>query len=189
MTTGHRPGLMFEANAGALSAQRKIFVTRRVIGARPAPAAAACLSTHAWLGARLPPWISGREPRRPEDLSFFGRQAKARGKRRQASRQLPPPREAVLNVEFHALATAWKRDTDGMSSPTLRAAHPAYQQIIGLGPAALPLILRELEESGGAWFWALRAISREDPVPAADRGKPRAMRRSWLRWGREKGLI
>jgi len=65
--------------------------------------------------------------------------------------------------------------------------HPAYQQIIGLGPPALPLILAELDRELDHWFWALKAISGEDPVPIESRGNMREMANAWLKWGREKG--
>jgi hypothetical protein len=65
--------------------------------------------------------------------------------------------------------------------------HPAYQAIIGMGPAALPLIFREPEMRGGHWLWALRAITEEDP----SRGHPDfdVARRVWLAWGRDHGYI
>lgn len=43
--------------------------------------------------------------------------------------------------------------------------HPAYQQIIGMGEKALPLILRDLRDRPtGHWFWALNAITGEEPT-------------------------
>ncbi|MDN7675198.1 hypothetical protein QZM22_22440 [Burkholderia oklahomensis] len=56
----------------------------------------------------------------------------------------------------------------------------AYQQIIGLGPAALPLIIRELEKNGGQWFWALRMIARQAPVPKELRGETKQMAEAWF---------
>jgi hypothetical protein len=60
--------------------------------------------------------------------------------------------------------------------------HPAYQRIIGMGPVVLPLILREMQERGGHWFWALRAISEEDPVDAQDAGAIKKMTEAWLQF-------
>jgi hypothetical protein len=34
-----------------------------------------------------------------------------------------------------------------------------------MGKDAIPLLLRELGKKSGRWFWALKAITREDPVP------------------------
>ena len=67
--------------------------------------------------------------------------------------------------------------------------HPAYQQIIGMGPKALPFILRALEKDIDHWFWALQAITGEDTVPQEDMGDMAKMREIWLAWGRERGLL
>jgi hypothetical protein len=45
-----------------------------------------------------------------------------------------------------------------------------------------------MEDRGGHWFWALKAIAGVDPVAPEDRGRVEAMREAWLRWGREQGL-
>ena len=58
-----------------------------------------------------------------------------------------------------------------------------------MGNAALPLILQELEQNPHHyWFWALRVISKEDPVPLEHRGIIREMATDWLNWARRKGL-
>jgi hypothetical protein len=101
----------------------------------------------------------------------------------------PATRQAeTLGARFADLARRWREETSFLSSSAARAVHPAYQQIIGMGPAALPLILCEMEDRGGHWFWALKAIAGVDPVAPEDRGRVEAMREAWLRWGREQGL-
>jgi hypothetical protein len=92
-------------------------------------------------------------------------------------------------LEFMRLTNQWKADTADESSPARIAMHPAYQQIIGMGPAALSWILADLQETHDAWFWALRAITREDPVPAEHRGVLDKMVRSWIRWGMQNGIV
>jgi hypothetical protein len=67
--------------------------------------------------------------------------------------------------------------------------HPSYQRIIGLGPDVIPYILKELEQNGGHWFWALQALTGENPVADEDAGRIRKMKEVWLNWGREKGYI
>ena len=93
-----------------------------------------------------------------------------------------------LAGRFADLVRRWREETAFLSSSTAQAAHPAYQQIVGMGPGALPLILRELEDRGGHWFWALKAITGVDPVPPEERGRVQAMGQAWLHWGREQGL-
>ncbi len=46
--------------------------------------------------------------------------------------------------DFHRLADEWKSQAEFLASPTAIAAIPAYQAIIAMGPAAVPLILNEL---------------------------------------------
>jgi hypothetical protein len=92
-----------------------------------------------------------------------------------------------IEPEFNELTRKWKSERKSTSSTTTIAMHPAYQQIIGMGKSALPLILRELEKELDHWFWALRAIAGEDPVPEEHRGKMKQMATDWLQWGREQG--
>lgn len=96
--------------------------------------------------------------------------------------------QPAAQQRFRELADRWKRDSRLLSSTTAMATLPSYQQIIGLGPAALPWILEELEREADHWFWARGAITGVDPVAPAHRGRIEAMRGDWLRWAREAGL-
>jgi hypothetical protein len=104
-----------------------------------------------------------------------------------ASAPIPATTSATLETKFRALAARWKAERGPTSSLTELAMHPAYQQIIGMGPAAIPLLLRELEREPDHWFWALKAISGDDPVAPTSRGKVPEMTRAWLDWGRAQG--
>jgi len=90
---------------------------------------------------------------------------------------------------FGWLSSQWREDTQWLSSTTEIAMHPAYQAIIGMGADALPMILEDLRSSSGHWYWALKAISDEDPVPPKDRGAIKKMKGAWLRWGEQKGIV
>lgn len=90
---------------------------------------------------------------------------------------------------FRSLAQRWKSETALLSSTSEIAMNSSYQAIIGMGPDALPLILEDLREHSGHWYWALKAISNEDPVPPSDRGVIKQMRGAWLRWGAKKGFL
>lgn len=95
--------------------------------------------------------------------------------------------ETELAAEFEQLAHQWRRETSHLSNSTKMALHPAYQRIIGMGQAALPLILEELKRKPDHWFWALNAISGADPAQTdADFDGAVA---AWLQWGREEGYI
>ena len=92
-----------------------------------------------------------------------------------------------LEEVFFSLARSWKEERGPSSSTTDLAMCPSYQRIIGLGPAVLPVLLRELEREPDHWFWALKAITGVDPVPVSSRGKVREMARLWIEWGRKQG--
>ena len=93
-----------------------------------------------------------------------------------------------VEQDFRQLASAWKAAEGVSSSLTERFAHPAYQQIIAMGEAAVPYLLAELERQPDWWFAALKSITGADPVPASDRGRLSEMTRAWLQWGRAQGI-
>ena len=98
-------------------------------------------------------------------------------------------KDTSLELRFRTLTREWKQATSHLSSVTERSMHRGYQQIIGMGPAAIPLILRELERETDDWFWALAAITGENPIPLDAVGKMSEMRAAWLRWGSEHGYL
>lgn len=65
--------------------------------------------------------------------------------------------------------------------------HPAYQQIIGLGPAVVPYLIDELRHSSKPWFWALASIIGEDQGEGADTPGEAATR--WVEWFDGEGGI
>jgi hypothetical protein len=96
---------------------------------------------------------------------------------------------AEVDVVFAELARTWSADTAHLSSLTELMEHPAYRQIIGLGPPVVPLLLRDLQETGRFWFPALHAITGENPVPDDAAGDVRRMSEAWIVWGRRNGLL
>jgi hypothetical protein len=106
-----------------------------------------------------------------------------------ARESLKPSTKVRPRVEerFAALAEGWRRETLLESSVTRMAIHKAYQQIIGLGMPAVPLILRELEREPNYWFWALTSITGQDPAAGEDTLEGATQR--WLEWGRANDYI
>lgn len=98
-----------------------------------------------------------------------------------------PGPTGTVEERFRRLEAAWLADVGFSSSSTALRSHPAFQEIIGLGPAVVPFMLRDLEERPRHWVWALPSITSADPVPASDRGNIARMSAAWLRWGREQG--
>ena len=66
---------------------------------------------------------------------------------------------------------------------------PPYLGIIGMGQAAVPLILREIKKCHDHWFIALMAITQENPVPPGSEGNVGAMSEAWLKWGEKSGYV
>lgn len=107
------------------------------------------------------------------------------------------PQAAVLNrsaderkaIEdrFQALAEQWKRETLVLSNPTAMGHHPAYREIVRLGPDAIPLILAELAFEPDFWFAALHQLTGASPETPEMRGKIHLLSAAWLNWGREHG--
>lgn len=96
------------------------------------------------------------------------------------------------SVRFHRLTRQWKNERGAQATAAAMAALPGYQKIIGMGPDALPFILAQLKSEGDTpdhWFWALAAISDENPVPPESRGKLSEMAKAWLAWGQKKGHV
>lgn len=87
--------------------------------------------------------------------------------------------------KFQFLVLKWRSERGTRSSINETVMMPAYQEIIGMGRTALPLILAQLRSEGDdpdQWFWALRAITGVNPVKPEDQGNFQAMALAWLRW-------
>src|SRR5207248_2163032 len=97
---------------------------------------------------------------------------------------------APAERRFKKLAKNWRSETELISKVSKRAMHPAYQKIIGMGELAIPLILRDLSVNGpDDWFWALTAITDENPITQEIAGDMHAMTEAWLTWGRNAGYL
>jgi hypothetical protein len=88
---------------------------------------------------------------------------------------------------FNRLASQWQDETEHISSISKACMHPAYQRIIGMGADVVPILLRELRDNPDHWFWALNAITEEDPAEQEDTVDGAI--NAWLKWGESKGLI
>jgi hypothetical protein len=90
-----------------------------------------------------------------------------------------------LEDKFSALEEEWREYNAGRS--TIEFNHFAYYQIMGIGPAAIPLLLKRVEQGANAWFVALKAIGGASAASDSTRGNPKAARDAWLEWGRIHG--
>ena len=90
---------------------------------------------------------------------------------------------------FGRLAAQWREQSQFLSNTAQMAMLKSYQQIIGIGQPAVPLLLEELRREPDQWFWALEAITSQDPVAPADRGRLDRMAAAWIAWGVEQGHL
>jgi len=89
---------------------------------------------------------------------------------------------------FENLAHIWLEQCAQLSSIREITLHPSYQQIVEMGEKALPFIFARLEREPEHWFWALRAITGENPVPSESRGNIAQMVDAWLKWAQKNGF-
>jgi hypothetical protein len=94
----------------------------------------------------------------------------------------------VNEATFQKLARTWRKETAAHSSLAKKVMHPAYQRIIGMGPVALPLILRDMKRRHGHWFWALDAITQGE-TPAQGCKDLEEATKAWIDWGETKGYL
>ena len=99
------------------------------------------------------------------------------------SRQQP----SAVREKFQRLAAEWKSIKTHSSCVEDLVLNDAYLRIVGMGPAALPLILADLEKEPAHWFPALYAITETDPVPERAQGNMQEMTAAWIDWGKEHG--
>lgn len=93
----------------------------------------------------------------------------------------------TLEQRFRRFAAVWQEAIAYQGSTTMRNNHSAYREIIDLGPAVVPLLLRDLEENQARWFCALREITGANPVPESAAGNIPKMVEAWLRWAKDMG--
>lgn len=100
-----------------------------------------------------------------------------------------PVPTAALRERFRRLAVEWKNQTRHLSNTAQMAVLRPYQHIIGMGFPAVPLILEELRREPDQWFWALEAITEENPVSPEAAGHVRQMAQAWIDWGVRQGFL
>ncbi|MDA1053513.1 MAG: hypothetical protein O3C40_23940 [Planctomycetota bacterium] len=94
-----------------------------------------------------------------------------------------------IQERFQRLRDDWKSKSRHLSNTAQISLVFSYQKIIGMGLAVVPLILAELEKEPDHWFWALEAITGENPVTKSESGEMDASARAWIEWGRQNGLL
>jgi hypothetical protein len=97
--------------------------------------------------------------------------------------------------EFSGYRDNWKANRPRSSRADQLASYPAYQRIIGMGPErAVYCILQQMRDElrtgePDHWFWALWALTGENPVPEENQGNIFRMAEAWISWGEREGYI
>jgi hypothetical protein len=94
-----------------------------------------------------------------------------------------------LEQKFLELADQWDRETSFLSSTPKKVLNESYQTIMAMGPDIVPYLLRDLQRTRRAWFWALRHLTRANPVPQEDQGNLDKMIAAWVAWGKNERLL
>lgn len=89
--------------------------------------------------------------------------------------------------KFQRLVRQWRKETRHLSSITTISTNEAYPKIIGMGKPALPLILRDLQQTRDHWLWALKAIADENPAASSEDFNDSVA--AWLSWGEQRGYL
>ena len=111
---------------------------------------------------------------------------------------MPDPSSRDLTIDpsrlgdrerFQRLAAEWKEQSRYLSNTAQMAMLRPYQRIIGMGLPVVPMILEELGREPDQWFWALEAITEQNPVPPEAAGKVHSMAQAWIEWGKTQGYL
>ena len=94
-----------------------------------------------------------------------------------------------LEIKFNELAEQWDRETGFHSNWDIKCENSNYQQIIAMGQAVVPLMLRSMAREHQHWFHALCYFTGENPVLKEHAGYIPAMVEDWLKLGIEREWV
>lgn len=97
------------------------------------------------------------------------------------------PRSSLEDT-FNRLVEVWHKETAIHSPLIKKVTHKSYQRIIGMGPDAIPLVLKEMKRRPGHWFWALDALTQGQSPPQDWKTLEQATQ-AWIKWGEDKGYL
>lgn len=103
----------------------------------------------------------------------------------------PPESESdALQVRgaFRRLFDVWDGETFIHSCPDEIYGHWAYAQILGLGEAAIPYMLGEIQRGRSKLVAALGSITGESPVLVSE-PTTEDVSAAWMDWGEAKGYV
>jgi hypothetical protein len=87
------------------------------------------------------------------------------------------------------LAESWMKDRPRGVDVEQMMDTPAYREIIDIGYRAIRPLLLMLLKNPDHWFYALHAITGENPVSPGSEGHLVEMAGAWIKWGKARGYI
>lgn len=88
---------------------------------------------------------------------------------------------------FDNLYKRWHEETVFHSSVRVIMEHQCFQEIVGMGERAIPLILDKLQQKPGHIFTALRLITKQEVVPPGS--NINGAIEAWIEWGKQEGYV
>jgi hypothetical protein len=92
-----------------------------------------------------------------------------------------------IATEFASLVKQWNEETFALSSLTKKYNHPAYVRIMAMGKEGISMVLKELQQSGGRWFYALKFMAGENISEGIDNFED--AKAAWLEWGYKNNYL
>jgi hypothetical protein len=143
------------------------------------------------------PFHSYQEPqpqsRQGEDWDYFTIDKERKNKSHTFWVILPVGKrtQSKIEAQFNELSIKWKSETGLFSTTFHKVANDSYFDIIGLGQEVVPILLHDMQKPTGTahWHTALKAITKENPVPPEDLNKSKKVKEAWILWGKSKRII
>ncbi|MEZ4885733.1 MAG: hypothetical protein R3E32_13450 [Chitinophagales bacterium] len=92
-------------------------------------------------------------------------------------------------LKFQLLAQKWKEESKFFSFTKDIVQTESYQAILKMGNTAIPFILKELEKKPKHWFYALKHLTKENPIQESSKGNLQLMTKDWMQWGKRNNLL
>ncbi len=93
-----------------------------------------------------------------------------------------------LKKRFDFYNSIWQSETIFSSSISEITNNSAYRSIIGLGQEVLPFIIDDLKNNDSHWFYALEALTGQNPIKENHKGVVPLMKKDWIEWAKENNL-
>lgn len=97
------------------------------------------------------------------------------------------PKLGLIN-RFQVAFRAWADQTAVFSSLSDIVSSPHFDEIVGMGRDALPMIFAEIERKPSFIFIAAKRITGVNPVLETSIGRVDLMCADWLRWANAEGI-